>query len=621
MGKYEQPEQFQPKAGTAESHLGAIAQELQTLRQTLVGQLSQDIRQLQARKTRLQREVEDLELQQREQIAQQQRILRQIAPALIDEIQQILRQQLQQASVDAVSLDEHTERTHKLVNSLDSTLRSAFQSLEQDIGSYQSSLYNRLSQMHSLEKQGEVLLDALVEKLQAEFPPQSESQPQDDPPPPPKKKLIIPETDPALPTSPTPAAERPQQMDTTSTETASQRTAGQTDTHFQGQPQRHTPPPEPIGNVTTSHTTPQARQSPPYTKSRPVFPVEPKPSPPPGIARKRKASDSKLGLGFTFVLLSAFALSVYNIIIHIILNGASVLGLFQFEQLLPPGFGNALLILWLRMLVVVPLMTGLASILYPKTWQDIVDKLDGRNWQLWLRVTGSGAFLFLSQVFIYLALGSRLSPGEVITLFFIFPIVTVLFSWLFFGERPSVPRGSASIVVFIGVLLSSLSAGSGMGNFSWYGVMMAVISGITFAFYVLLTQVCAKQLHPVPFSLVNFCTILVLSGLSFLLPPVRESVNVASGNWFGLIVSGLILGGLTLISYLLNNIGISIVGAARASVFGAIAPALTSILAWLLIGSALSLSSLMGMIMVTIGVFALSWERLRSKPKSSKASS
>ena len=189
---------------------------------------------------------------------------------------------------------------------------------------------------------------------------------------------------------------------------------------------------------------------------------------------------------------------------------------------------------------------------------------------------------------------------------------------LFFGERPSLIRNIATGIVFLGVILIARPTAT---NFSVEGITTAVGSGVTFAFYVLLTQACVPKIHPIPFSLINFCTILIFSILSlfvFSVMPIPEGwvVNVNPDIFPQLFVFVLILGGLTLLSYLFNNIGISLIGAARASIFGATGPVLTSLLAWLIIGRTLEGQQVWGMLTVTAGVAALSLERLLLKSQS-----
>jgi drug/metabolite transporter (DMT)-like permease len=313
------------------------------------------------------------------------------------------------------------------------------------------------------------------------------------------------------------------------------------------------------------------------------------------------------------VLLSSLALSFLNIVITVILNKSRLFGVFELGGFISPSVGNSLLILWLRMLVVVPLMTGLTTILYPNMWRDIKQFAQSNDQPLFLKVIGSGFFLFLSQVLIYMALGP-ISPGVAITIFFIYPIVTVLLAWLLFGDRPSSFRGIIIACVFLGVLLIMLPTGA--AKLSGLGVAAAAGSGIAFAIYVILTQMCAKKLHPIPFSWINFVIILGFSGLS-LAGPLPESwrFEVDPDMWPSLIISSVILGAITLVSYLFNNIGISLIGAARASILGATGPALTALLALVIIQRALQPLQMFGMLLVTLGVAALSFERLRQVPK------
>ncbi|MEC4893357.1 MAG: EamA family transporter [Oscillatoria sp. PMC 1051.18] len=581
MGQLDnQPENYQNvDPGAAETRLREITDELENLKQNFIFQLSQEIEQLQIRKNRLQQEVEQLELNRQQQLNRQQELIQQIAPALVNQLEDLLRQGLtlsardRGASPTSAGEVDYNENARQLILSLDSTLRTTFRTLQQDLSSYQSSLSQQLGQMYNLEQQGEAILEALVSRLKAELQTEAIASPP--------------------PTSPPPRRTSPRY---------------QSPEVYQTEAIPEPPPPTPT--VTSSSRTKIPKAQPPSAEH-------------PAPTKRQPKKQSKLQLGITLALLSSLALSLYNVVVAIVLKPASVLGLFELGGYISPSVGNSLLILWLRMVVVVPMMAILAGFLYSRTWQDIMNSFQSKDWRLWLKVIGSGFFLFLSQVLIYISFGSALSPGVVITIFFIFPIVTVLLSWLLFGERPTLIRSIATAVVFLGVVLISLAGGGAVESFPLRGFSTAVGSGITFAFYVLLTQASAKKLHPVPFSVVNFVTILIFSGLSlFIFPflplPPTWDVSVDPLMWSNLIVSGLILGGLTLLSYLLNNIGIGLIGAARASIFGATGPVLTTILAWLIIGRPLIGIQWVGMLIVTLGVLGLSLERMWKKPKPAK---
>ena len=387
-----QPENIntnEPK--TAEASLRGITQELEQLKQTLVLQLSQEIEQLQARKNNLLSEVNQLELTRQQQITQQQELVNQIAPVLANQIQTLLKHHLDKqhftnsSGVNSTSqLNEYNENTYRLISSLDSTLRSTLNTLQQDLSSYQNFLAQQLSQMYTLEQQGENVLEDLVNKLKAEL----------------QSEVVIP-------------------------------SSSQTQTTLEvSSPLRQipsSPPPitsEPLQNVVDEQVYPQEQISTP--PSSPPTNVKPE------VKTQRTAKTPKTQLGFLLIFLYSLALSLYNVVMSMISNPSKIFGLGSIGGIISNSVGNSLLILFLRMCIVVPLMGIIANFLYPKTWKDIRKLTIAQDAQLWLKAIGSGFFLFLSQVLIYIAFGSSLTPGVVITIFFIFPIVTVLLSWPIF---------------------------------------------------------------------------------------------------------------------------------------------------------------------------------------------
>ena len=537
--KYSEP-------GAAEASLKEITTELEHLKKNLIGQLSQEIEQLQSKKSRLQREVEQLEFQHQQQIEQQQDLAKQIAPALAQQLNSIIQQRLKQhkSGTEQLALSEYQEHTYGLISSLDTNLKNTFNTLQQDLSSYQSALSQQLGQMYSLEQQGEAILDALVTRLKDELTTEKYAEFSEN-------KLI-------------------------------------------------TPPPEQFSKETVPPPIPTTEQ-PPVVKRRQL---------------------TKVRLGFLLVLFSSLALSFQNVLIRIILFPSNIFDVFETGGYISPSFANSLFILCLRMVVVVPLMLIIAPRLYPRTRQEMRKVSPFRDKGLFFSVAWCGFFLFLSSALIYLALGS-LSPGEALTCFFIFPVVTLLLSWLFFGERPSTIRVGAALTVFMGVVLITLAkqlGADGGEDLSILGVVYALGAGITFALHVLLIQFCTKKMHPVPFSVVNFIAILAFSALSIVIVPLMGfPITIDPTMTSSIVISGGMLGVITLVSYLTNNIGISYIGAARASIFGATGPALTSLLAWGIIGEDLVGWQIAGMLVVTAGVMGLSLERLFKQPQRKKS--
>lgn len=541
----------------AQEVLNAVIQEVETFHRNFRERLSQDVERLQQDKDRLIEEIQHLQRQQQElqsqqfqtlserQLAQQQVWLKQLAQVLANHLQRELIARINQWRADSdpslVSSDsggmlpEGVEggldlAPQELEAVLDTSLNQTFQSLQQELNSYQSDLSERLRTVQSLEQQFETLAETFIARLR-------------------------------------------EQLDTSARELPSSGS---------------------------------------QTSLPPTSVAQPQPQPTPAPQPKPKGA-SQVQLGLFLALMSALVLSLFNVCLKIILKTSDtpkpIFGLFEVEGVITPGLGNSLLILLLRMIVVMALMPILATILYPAVWSDIRRFVQSRDWKLVWTVVGSGFFLFLSQVCIYIAIG-EIPTGIAITIFFVYPIITVLASWGLFGDRPSLIRVGAMIAILIGGVLSLPNFLGGAAGNTGVGVIAALGAGIAFAGYVLFTQIAAGKLHPIPFSLVNFASIFVFCALSLMFLPDNLGLDVNPNLWTGIIVGGVILGVLTLLSYLLNNFAIRSAGAALASIIGTSGPALTALFAFLIIGEALTLQQIGGMGLVILGVGTMSVERM-----------
>jgi drug/metabolite transporter (DMT)-like permease/predicted nucleic acid-binding Zn-ribbon protein len=574
-------------AQSAEEVLNSVMQELDALHENVKGQLNQDITRLQTEKNYLIDDIEDLREQYRKlqsqqmeslsgrYIQQQQLWLKQLAQVLAHNLQDLLVQRFNELSANSghslsspipsgefpipMPPSNYDERASELLAALDERLDRSFQMLEQDLSSYESELSMRLNNMKTLELQGEELLQNLVNRIREEL--EEEEEYLDNP--------------------------------------------------FDAQDSY---PEQPTNSIRTQVLEPTPgdarRQALPQTSAALASPVA-------------KAA-SQVQAGLILALSSAVVLSLFNVCLRILIksrNPRMIFGLFELDGVVSRGFGNSLLILLMRLIVVMALMPVLATFLYPNVWKDIRRLFQSGDRALWGKVLGSAFFLFLSQVLIYLAIGN-IPAGIAITIFFIYPIVTVLGSWILFGARPSTIGFLAIGGITAGLILAgwpSFAAPPPGGGNVGVGVAAALASGITFAGYVLLTQMAAGKLHPIPFSLVNFGAIFVFSSLSLWVPLSQDLAPQIDPNvWPGLIIGGVVLGVLTLFSYLLNNFAIRYAGAALASVIGTLGPAMTALFGFLIINEKLQPVAILGMIVVTLSVAAMSVERMMAPQKKAR---
>ncbi|MBD2357708.1 EamA family transporter [Tolypothrix sp. FACHB-123] len=346
---------------------------------------------------------------------------------------------------------------------------------------------------------------------------------------------------------------------------------------------------------------------------------------PPSLPLPGSSNLSSIQIGFLLIVLSTAASALYNVAIKVIFQQDSeILGVVQVERLLLPTLGNVLLILMLRLLVVVPLMLLLAPIMHSRVWEDLqtlftsISKdsspIKSKTLKVLQLSIASGCFLFFSQVLIYIAI-SQVTTGMAIALFFIYPVISGLLSWFLFRDRPNKFRNIAIGALFCGELLI-LGGASGVGNVS-LGSTTAILSGVAFAIYVILTRICASKLHPVSFTVINFATMLLLSLIGLMIPfPGELSLNFQPSRLLEVILCAFVLGVLTLFGYVCNNIGIRQLGASRSAIIGASVPFLTVIFAGLLIQENLELVQILGVLLVTFGAAAFSFEKMRNQVNS-----
>jgi drug/metabolite transporter (DMT)-like permease len=226
----------------------------------------------------------------------------------------------------------------------------------------------------------------------------------------------------------------------------------------------------------------------------------------------------------------------------------------------------------------------------------------------------------MSQILIYKAI-SDIGPGVAVTLLFMYPLITVPLAWFLFGDRPTPLRGLVMFAITIGIVFTALpriNSDLALGTVSPWGVVAGLLSSAAFALYLVSMQLSFRKLHPVPVSVVQFTTIFVLTSLILIGGSFLGLETGEPSSYSGLYLAGLLLGGLTLLGYLFNNYGVRLMGAAQASIVASTGPVLTAILAQIITpGEKSTLQSIqwIGVLLVTLGVLALSLEKLRGKLK------
>ncbi len=526
-----------------EKALAEITEDLANLRANLLGKLGREVITLETQKNELTDDIQKLQAQRQElevQVVadQEQGLQGQNSPDMQRQqwIEQLARAIAVHLSAElntsnAQSMQRHSDTVESLTMDLDNTLRIVFQSLRRDIESYQNDLDLQMERMHRQRQQAELLLAALIERIDEQL--------------------------------------------------------GRAQALEQNGRDREYP------DIATQ-IQPQII----YVTSAPP-PANPK-STAAGVASNRWQ-------GFMLLLTAAIVLSLQNVFLRIVFVPSSILGQFQFGGLVGSNLANSIAVLGLRMLFAVPLMWLCATQLFHVDVTKDVRALFKPERRLLLTRVGLSALVqFISFALLYFAIAT-MKPAIATALFFTFPIASIFLNWLLFGDRPTVQKWVTIAMLSLGaVLLCNLfETATGIPN-NW-GVVAALLSGCTFAVYLLISQACFRQINPVSFTTINFAIILGFS-LPFI-PWFWPSLSLTPGL-FGM---GGAIALTTVTGYILTHFGTKQMGAAPALIFSAIVPILTSLLAFALLADSLYLWQIMGISLVSGGVVWLSLQSLNRK--------
>ncbi|GAB4385977.1 MAG: hypothetical protein Kow00121_51640 [Elainellaceae cyanobacterium] len=326
-------------------------------------------------------------------------------------------------------------------------------------------------------------------------------------------------------------------------------------------------------------------------------------------------------LGIILVLISALCLAIQNVALKVIVSPQIILGQFSTGGWVSPTPEHSLLLLNLRIFLMLILVLALSPKLYPKAALELRQTFNLQNIfsrskrsRYVLQTCWSGCCLFVAQTLLYVAI-SYLPTGIAVTIFFVHPALTVLLAWGIWKEQPKPVQLGVMVIVFVGVYLTSPLTGTLNNHQGLTGVAAALIAGICFAGYSLTTQQCLQGnslpnntthqplLHPISFSIAVFTIVLILTSLVLLFIPIQIDPYQWQVIW---IMSGFSAIA-AMIAYVLNNFGIRLIGASKASLISAMTPILTTLLALLLLQESLIASQGIGILLVTGGIALLSF--------------
>ena len=206
---------------------------------------------------------------------------------------------------------------------------------------------------------------------------------------------------------------------------------------------------------------------------------------------------------------------------------------------------------------------------------------------------------------------SMLDAGIADTLHFTYPIFVLLGSVLFYKAKITKVKYMAMGISFVGIVCFMFS-GSGESSISVLGIVLAVVSGMCYAFYLLFMDKSGMaELHPFKASVYIMFFAMVILFLYALVTKQFILSTVTPKSWLVITISGI----LSLTGMIFIQLGIKNTDSTTASILSTFEPVTCTISGILLLGESLTVMKLIGCALVLAGVIVLSTYKEKPQPE------
>ena len=205
-----------------------------------------------------------------------------------------------------------------------------------------------------------------------------------------------------------------------------------------------------------------------------------------------------------------------------------------------------------------------------------------------------GLLYALSAEFLFLAY-DYLSPGIASTIFFSYPIIVALVLVLFYKEKITFPTILSLLLVIVGVGVLSIKEGS---TINYIGLGISLLGALVYALYILIVNKVRIEASGVKISFYS----MLFSSLYFWVKTLilGESIAIPSFSLVGDITLFAII--TTSLSLVALVYAVRYIGSTPTAIMGAFEPIVAVLISAGLFGEALTLSLIIGGMVIIVGV-------------------
>ena len=188
------------------------------------------------------------------------------------------------------------------------------------------------------------------------------------------------------------------------------------------------------------------------------------------------------------------------------------------------------------------------------------------------------------------------SAGLVALLLYLYPFLVTLLGLAFFRERLTAVRAGAVVAALAG---TGLTLGSGLGG-SGLGIALGLAAALIYSVYILVGSRVLEEEDPLAAATVVMLAAAVVFGLAVLF--FEPHFPVTANAWGAVVAIALVSTVVAMVGFFA---GIQRLGAADAATLSTLEPVVTFVLAALFLGEAVSLTQVLGGVIVLGAVIAL----------------
>lgn len=224
----------------------------------------------------------------------------------------------------------------------------------------------------------------------------------------------------------------------------------------------------------------------------------------------------------------------------------------------------------------------------------------------WLQLIGVGFTIGFTGVLYYASL-QFMEASVAIVLLFQFTWMGVLLEALLKRCRPSLEQWVVLMLLFVGTFLASGVTETGIQSFSLLGVAFGLLSALAYALFILFSGKVATSVDSWSrssiMSIGSLLTVIVIYQPTFL--------------WSGALREGLWIWGLllavfgVLVSTLLFNLGVPVIGVGLATILGSAELPMAVLMSRIVLGEAVSLWQWLGVVLILTAIALPEWQRRR----------